>query len=220
MSFFKLCFAVVILSLLPLAGAQAHMVVFEDDMHNISFSYPDTWRRVSKQKPDELIRIVAPANGASCALKMREDHRFSVYSDHHRGALQRQNFAGNFWADYVGIYDNPAVQMINNVGMGRGFGSFALAAYTTPGPINEARSSAMLVSTYQNEVAILDCSTRTDQYSAYHPVFMTIAKSVNHRQTSYDWIYGYYRNFTKDKPLIINNGSVKKRPIDSGHFVY
>lgn len=220
MSFFKLCFAVVILSLLPLAGAQAHLVVFEDDVRNISFSYPDTWRRVSIQKPDELIRIVAPGSAASCALKARDDHRFAVYPARYNGPLQRQNFAGGFWADYVGIYDNPAVQMINNVGMGRGFGSFALAAYTTPGPVNEARSSAMLVSTYQNEVTILDCSTRTEEYRSYHPVFMSIAKSVNHRQTSYDWIYGYYRNFTLDEPLVINNGSIKKRPIGAQHILY
>ncbi len=112
--------------------ARADYFVWQDPKSGLSLSYPDTWAMVSQRQPDEIFSIIAPSSegdDAVCRVRVREDKRYLVYPPHLGRDVQTISYNREFWDDYLNEYDNVELYSNQDGGLGRGYGSFAVAGY-------------------------------------------------------------------------------------------
>ena len=186
--------------------AKADYFVWQDAKTGLSLSYPDTWRQVSHRHPDEIFTIIAPSSegdDAVCRVRAREDRRFLVYPPHLAPDVQKIAYSKDFWDAYLGEYDNVDFYgYMDGAGLGRGFGSFAVAGYDAAlfSPYGDRRGIAG-VSLYNDKAYVVDCSARTTAFSKWQPLFLSIIGSVDFKKTHDELWSGDYRNFSGD-PLM------------------
>jgi ABC-type long-subunit fatty acid transport system fused permease/ATPase subunit len=127
---------------------------------------------------------------------VREDRRYAIFPEYFDSNIQRIAYSQNFWEEYLGEYDNVHIHTVyDNAGLGRGFGSFASASYTTAlGPKMDKRA-LMFVSLYNNKAYIIECSAEQSSYHKWHNSFLSVVKSVDFRKEVNEAKNGYYRNF-------------------------
>lgn len=213
MSLFRiLCVFPLILFAASQQHAKATEFSWKDPMSGASLLYPDTWTQVHNQKPDDVLTIAAPwmrgrDDIALCRMRVREDKRFSIYPVAMSSFVQEDAYNDEFWADYVGEYDNAVInQYRSKQGLGRGFGSMIDFSYiSTYGP-KMARRGMAHVSLYDDKAYIFECSSKASAYEAWHPLFSQILSTVHFKKTIHEHRGGHYRRLDCDKPLHISNG--------------
>lgn len=180
------------------APAKAEIFYWEDAQTHMSFTYPDRWHVRHNQRPDDIYTVGAPGqnNHANCRLRVREDKRFAVFPEYLSSQVARINYNRNFWEEYLGEYDNVEIHTVYpDAGMGRGFGSYAEASYTTAlGPKMDKRA-LMFVSLYNNKAYIVECSAQAQSYHVWHNSFLSLVKSVDFRKEIHQAKNGFYRNY-------------------------
>lgn len=182
--------------------AKADYVVWQDPDTGVSLSWPDNWQIVSNADRDDVITIMPPSGRAhaACRVRAREDMRFAIYPPHLSGAVQHVAYSGDFWTDYLMEYTNPEIlQVYDDAGLGRGFASYALAAYESPvqGPYMNRRA-LMFASLYNGTAYILECSAHEHAFEQWKPMFLSIAKSVDFLKAHHELVTGHYFNFMAD----------------------
>lgn len=179
-------------------SAQAEVFYWEDAVTHMSLTYPDRWHVRHNQRQDDIYTVAAPGvnNHAQCRLRVRSDHRFAVYPEYLADEVARINYNREFWDDYLGEYENVNVHTVyEDAGLGRGFGSYAEASYTTAqGPKMDKRA-LMLVALYNNKAYIVECSAQAQNYPKWHSSFLSLIKSVDFRKEIHQAKNGFYRNF-------------------------
>jgi hypothetical protein len=199
------------------APAKAQEVFYWSDPHTeFSVTFPDEWRQISNQKPDDVLTIAAPGtDNAECRLRRREDRRSVIYPRDFAPEVQRTSYSIDFWEKYLGEYDNAVVNAgRDNAGLGKGFASYADASYlAVVGPRVPMRG-IMLGGVYNDKSYIFECSAAHAAFDQWHPYFLSILKSVDFRAEYSNRTNGYYRPFQNDPDIRIRNA----RPMDT--YIY
>jgi len=182
--------------------AHADYFVWEDPKSGLSLSYPDTWAMVSQRQPDEIFSIIAPSSegdDAVCRVRVRDDKRYLVYPPHMGRDVQTISYNREFWDDYLTEYDNVELYGNHDGGLGRGYGSFAVAGYDGAlfSPYGKRRG-IVSASLYFGKSYIVDCSARTEAFAKWQPLFLSIIGSVDFKKAHDELWSGDYRNFFAD----------------------
>ncbi len=196
---------------------KAEYFVWQDRVSEISFSYPDRWTAIHAQKPDEVIRIVAPGAGdyATCRLRVRDDGRFKIHPPQLAPNIQRVHLSKTFWQQYVNEFEGGVlVSVTDNAGLGQGFASSAEMVFISDvGPRVSKRGFAFATIHY-DRLFIAECSAEASVYEKWHNAFSGILKSVDFAPLYSPYLNGHYRNFSADGNLLIRG---RKRTQD---FIY
>ncbi|HOO50645.1 MAG TPA: hypothetical protein PLK94_05070 [Alphaproteobacteria bacterium] len=182
--------------------AKADYVVWTDVDTGAHVSYPDTWKTINNQQPDDIITLSLPSgeDKAVCRLRAREDRRFVVYPNRFRDEIRDTNFSNNFWEDYTASYENVSmIRQQNEAGLGQGYASMTLISFITPPdePL-EQKAGLMVVTNYGDKVYVAECTSSAMSYKEYHTAFMSFFKTINFKPAYSVTKVGDYRNFLKD----------------------
>lgn len=181
---------------------KADYVVWTDSDTGATVSYPDTWKQINDQQPDDVITLSLPSGNddAECRLRAREDKRFMIYPNRFRDEIRDTNFVDNFWEDYTASYENVhMVRQENKAGLGDGYASMTLITFMTPPdePLSQ-KAGLMAVTNYGNNVYIAECTSTAESYVNYHPMFLSFFKTIDFKPAYSVTKVGEYKNFLKD----------------------
>lgn len=183
-------------------AAKADYFVWSDEKSGVTLSYPDTWKMINNQQPDDVITIALPSGDdkAVCRVRVNKDGRYKIFPNRFDGDIQKISYSQPFWDDYTASFDNVNVHLFREeTGSGKGHGSLELATYASPpDEMPDYRTGLMFVSFYDNASYVTDCSAASNSYSKYHTAFLTFAKSVDFKKTVNELTVGNYRDFLKD----------------------
>ncbi len=192
------------------SSAFADIFYWQDKESKLTLTFPDRWRVVHGQQPDEVLTIMAPGvnDHAGCRMRIRDDKRFTVYPRHLEPQVQRVNFSRKFWEDYVGEFDEAQlIETHDDAGLSYGHAGYAQASFiSTAGPRVEKRA-LMLASVYNGKRYVFECSAEKEAYAKWYRPFLSILKSVQFRQENHRYMDGDYRNFMADAPLYVHGAT-------------
>lgn len=189
------------------SSASAEVFYWRDVDTRVSVSFPDTWRVIHNQKPDDVFTVVAPSDGAMpmCRLRVREDRRFVIYPARFADNIQRVHFSRDFWEQYAGEYQAATLQDVHDdAGLGRGFGSYAHIAFISEAGPRMQRRGVAFAALYNDKAYILECSSEASAFEQWYRPFLSIAKSVDFRKEVHELPGGHYRHFPVDGKVRIN----------------
>lgn len=208
MVFFKRSFILAaVLCVMGVGSAKAEVFFVEDQVNRFTLSFPDLWMTANNQKPDDKLTLVGPGEPdfATCRVRVREDRRFLIYPRKFASNVQKVAYSRDFWNRYLGEYDDVEVDNFREpAGLGKGFGSFTEATYTTAEGTIMRKRGLMFASLYHDRAYIVDCSAEASVYYKWRPAFMSIVKSVDFEKIVHELPSGNYRNFIADPELVIN----------------
>ncbi len=186
--------------------ASADVFQWRDPDTRLTLTFPDTWRRIHNQKPDDIITIAAPGDNAfaTCRMRVREDKRFIIYPRRFAGELQRINYTREFWEGYVGEYAGAEINGVwDQAQLGDGFASYADVSFISAvGPKAQMRG-IMFATVYNGTVYIAECSSEAEAYSSWYEPFLSVVKSVDFRDDYRVKPHQWYRNFLEDDVIRI-----------------
>lgn len=208
-----------LLGLTALAPVVAHADYFfwQDPKTGASLTFPDNWRMINNQKPDDLVTLIGPSQDDRpiCRLRARGDNRFTVYPVWYSGDVQDVAYNRNFWEAYTGEYDNVNLRLYDdNAGIGKAWASMAVATFTEATPKDEdtKRTSQMWSGVYHDDAFVFDCSSTSVSFDKWQPDFTGIAHSVDMRKVIHENVNGHYRDFVTEQKVMthpVMNGDEK-----------
>jgi hypothetical protein len=182
--------------------AKADYAVWTDVHTGTTVSYPDTWKPINNQQPNDFLTLSLPSgeDNAVCRIRADEDKRFMIYPNRLRGDVQQVEFSNNFWDQYTASYDQVNVlRQADGAGLGQGFASIALISYTTPPDEPYAvRAGIMEVANYFDKTYVAECSVAANSYSRWHQSFLSFFKTVTFKKSYHELKVGNHWNFLKD----------------------
>ncbi|MBI1326875.1 MAG: hypothetical protein GC136_04450 [Alphaproteobacteria bacterium] len=194
-------FLLVLLALLPLP-AFADYNVWQDARTGVSLSYPDTWKQINNKLPYGVITLAARTNGepVECALMAEKDARWAMYPAHLRDSVQKFAYNTSVWPKYFG--GRPALKIVRTyepAGLGRGWGTAAIAAYAEhdAAGVPHYRSSLVVMALYNKTAYTADCSAPLGEFERWEPVFRAFMKSIDHKKEVHELTIGEYVDFLK-----------------------
>jgi hypothetical protein len=198
-------------------NARADFYVYADEDHGITASFPDSWKIINNQKPDDVFTVSASGaeDFAQCRVRAREEGRFKIYPKRFDDEIVRSEFDEEFWRKYLAEYDG--VQLFGyqeNTGLGRGHASIAEARFYVPGT-GTPKLGMFSVSFYNNTAYIAECSSAEPAYKARRNSFQSFMKSIDFKKVPHELTGGEYEYYNSNKPSIRVRG-----PKDFGMTVY
>lgn len=180
----------------PIRFTHADYFVWQDPKSGTRLTYPDTWRTINNQKPDDLVTLLGPSSTERpiCRLRARHDGRFTGYPTHFSSDIQHLAYSTEFWNDYTGEYNDITIHDIkDDSGIGKAFASLAVFGFTDAvAKTGQLRSAQVFAGVYFDTAYIFDCSSAAHAFQSWQPEFMSIAKSVNMRGITTASPNGYY----------------------------
>lgn len=208
--------ALLFLTALAPLPAQADYFFWQDPKTGTSLTFPDTWRIINNQKPDDLVTLVGPSQNdyPICRLRARGDNRFTVYPVWYSGDVQDVAYDQKFWNAYVGEYDNVTLRLYDDdAGIGKAWASMAEIDFTsaTPKVADAPRTGLMWAGVYHDDAFVFDCSAASGAFRKWQPDFMGIAHSVDMRKVLHENVNGTRVPFTPGlvMPAPVMNGPDK-----------
>lgn len=215
--FFLPVFLILLLVMAVSAPARAEVFLWQDAETKLAVTYPDTWRLMSGQKPDDAWTVLTPGDDTlgMCRLRIRDDRRFVVYPRRFADSVQRLNYSRNFWEDYINEFDGAALGRVgDNAGLGQGFASYAEVTFIDSTSPQTKKQGLFFASVYNDKAYIFECSAAETAFPAlYHP-FLSVLKSVEFQPEYSARTRGHYRPFPSDPVLRIHG----KKPIDTYEY--
>lgn len=196
---------VLVFSTIPTV-AQAEIFFIEDQDDRFTITFPDLWKKVGNQKPDDKLTILGPDgnNHLICRVRVRPDRRFVIFPHQFDDEIQRIAVSAEFWKNYLGEYNAVYVEEFKDgAGLGRGYAGLVEATYETDSSVPVKKKGIMLASLYHDQLYVVDCSAEESVYLKWRPAFLGIIKSVDFDPVVYEPIHGHYRHFDEDAPVII-----------------
>ena len=196
---------------IAVSTAKADVIVWEDSKNGVTLTYPDDWRRVNNQDADIILTLAAPSGDdhAICKLRVREDKRYLIYPRHMDADVQKLTVNQEFWQNYIVDYYSPVFEIYyDEAGLGRGYGSYALAEFTDSYPGGDMRRRAMMLgSMYNGDIYIMECSAENDAYTQWAKAFLSLARSVDFDKTLHESYAGNYRDFldSEYRPILFRD---------------
>ncbi len=188
--------------LATVSPAKADYFVWSDRESGVTLSYPDTWKMINNQQPDDVITVALPSGDdkAVCRVRVNEDGRYKIFPNQYDDEIQLISYSQPFWDDYNANYDQVKVHMFRDAtALGKGYGSMELITYASPpDEMPDYRTGILFVSFYDNHDYIAECSAAANAYSKYHTAVLTFAKSIDFKKTRHELTVGNYRDFLKD----------------------
>ncbi len=185
-----------------ISAAKADYYVWRDAKSGMSLSYPDSWKIVNNEQPDDVLTIMAPSDRAmaACRVRVRDDLRYSIFPMRYNDEIQQIDFSEAFWKKYLGEYSNPQIStQANGTGLGLGYAGYAEAGYWDQVPGARMQKGAlMFASLFNNHLYVLECSSHYKAFMDWKGDFLAIASSVDFRHIQTPLINGNYRNFLRD----------------------
>lgn len=183
--------------------AKADYAIWTDSETGATVSFPDTWKQINNQQPDDLITLSLPSgeDEAACRLRAREDKRFVIYPNRYRDEIRDTNFTNDFWKDYTASYDQVSmIRQQNEAGLGQGYASMTLISFVTPPDEPMAQKGGLMaVTNYGGRVYIAECTSMAASYPDYHVAFLSFFKTISFKPAySVTKVGDYYHNFLKD----------------------
>lgn len=193
---------------IAMAQTRAHAEIFyvESEEGGFSVTFPDTWKVISNQKPDDKITIAGPGTYefSTCRVRVRQDRRFVIFPSQFDDEIQRLAFSRKFWDDYVGEYDNVNINAFkDNSGLGQGYASMAEVTFDTAEGAIVKKRGLMFASLYHDHLFIVDCSAEESVYDKWRPAFLGIVKSINYEPLRDRYMHGHYRQRDEKDDLVI-----------------
>lgn len=193
--------------------AKAEVFKWQDPDVEVSITFPDDWRRIASQQPDDVITIVAPGDNdhAECRLRVHEDRRFVIYPREYAGEIQRTNYSREFWEKYIGQYRAAVLYNVgDNAGLGDAFASWADVSFISPSGPKVQKRGLIYAGVYNDKAYVLECSAEDAAFSKWYHPFLSVLKSVDMRNEYTTTPNGKYRAFQKDGDLRIHG----RKPLD------
>jgi hypothetical protein len=206
-----LTFALVLMA--GIAPAKADVFVWRDAETKLSLSYPDTWRQIHNQQPNDIFTVAAPGDGeyATCRIRVTEDKRFIIYPRQFADEIQRLNFSRSFWENYVGEFNGATINGVwDNAGFGDGYASFADVSFISSAGPKVQKRGVMFAANYNDQLFVGECSSETSVFVNWSDHFLSFVKSVDFKNEYALFINGWYRGFMSDDVLRIHG----RRPVD------
>jgi hypothetical protein len=178
-------------------AASAEYFVWQDPKTGASLTFPDTWRTINNQKPDDLVTLIGPSRNDRpiCRLRARDDARWLNYPIEYSRDVQHFAYDRDFWIDYTGDYNDVVFDFTkDDAGLGQAFASMVVVNFTDPLPKVDGitRMGQMWAGVYHDTAYILDCSSTRASFIEWQPDFVGIAKSVTLRPVMTQTPHGYY----------------------------
>lgn len=186
--------------------AQAHVFYVENERGDFSASFPDDWRVVNNQKPDDMLTLRLPSEdaGGMCRVRVREDKRFSIYPVRYSASIRDAYFSDEFWGEYLMEFKNAElIGVRSDAGLGRGFASYAQARFEPVVGTEMKKQGLMLASLYGNRLYIAECSAREEMFPLWQDAFLSFVKSIDFKKVDQQIPRGNYRDFV-EPPLKIH----------------
>ncbi|MEK7802752.1 MAG: hypothetical protein AAB276_09900 [Pseudomonadota bacterium] len=183
-------------------AAKADYAVWTDVKTGAKVSFPDTWKQINNQQPNDLITLSLPSGDdkAVCRLRADDERRFLIYPSRFEPDVRDVNFTQEFWDNYTASYDQVnVIRAQHNAGLGRGFASMTLISFVTPPdePRTE-RAGIMAVTNYYDKLYVAECTSGLTSYRDYHQAFLGFFKSINFKKAYTEATVGNYRNFLNE----------------------
>ncbi len=194
-------FSSIAFSSLLIKPSNAEIFFVEDKDNRFSISFPDNWKKISNQKPDDRLSVAAPGkhNYALCRVRTREDRRFVIFPRKFDDAIQKVAFSNEFWDNYLGEYNLVRVDFLKDeAGLGLGHASMVEASYETFEEDIVKKRGIMFASLYHDQLYIVDCSSEASVYQKWRSSFLNIIKSLNFVKVTSERKSGHYRDFMSD----------------------
>ncbi len=191
--------------------SKAETFFVEDQDNRFTVSFPDLWKKVGNQKPDDKLTVVGQGenNFAICRVRVREDRRFVIFPSKFDDAIQRTSFSREFWNNYLGEYNDVDVTYFKDeVGLGFGYASMVEASYETAEGAIVKKRGLMLASLYHDQLYVIDCSSEASVYGKWKPAFMGITKSIDFDKVINEHKNGHYRDFMDDPEVEVRGPKV------------
>ncbi len=191
----------------PVSHASAEVFVWQDPATHLSLSYPDGWRQVSNQQPDDVWTVEAPGENdfASCRMRVRDDRRYVIYPRRFADEIQRVHFGRAFWDSYVGAFDNPVIHyMYDDAGLGDGYAGLIDVSYEANTAGTVQKRGIVFAAVYNDKDYIVECSAEAQAYERWHDAFLSVVKSVDFFDAYHYNTTGEYRPFLNDRQLRIH----------------
>jgi hypothetical protein len=186
--------------------AKADIFFWRDADTKLSLSFPDQWRQIHNQQPDDVFTVAAPGDGefATCRMRVREDARFVIYPRRYAANIQHINYSREFWDAYVGEFAGATINGVwDDAGLGDGFASFADVSFISPIDPKVQKRGLMFATVYNDKAYIAECSSETGAYGNWYKPFLSFVKSVDFRDEYQPGLNGWYRNFQDDPGIRI-----------------
>lgn len=194
-------------------SAAAEVFKWQDPQTKLSITFPDDWRRIGNQQPDDIVTIAAPGanDHAECRIRVREDRRFVIYPRDFADSIQRVNYSFDFWEKYIGAFDGAVINEVrDNGGLGNAFASWADVSFIAPGATKVQKRGIMFAGVYNDHAYIYECSAENEAFMKWYHPFLSVLKSVDMRPEYTANVNGHYRDFQNDPVLRIYG----ERPVD------
>ncbi len=177
--------------------AKADYFVWQDERTGLSASYPDDWKMVNNQQPDDILTLELPSgeDHAHCFIRADNDKRYIIYPNKYRKDVQRVAFSKNFWQLYNSNYTNVQTWAFGDeTGLGKGYASMQLITYQTvpdvPGRMAEGRSGILAVSNYFDKTYLVECSSTQASYDKYAVLFQSFMKTIDFKKAYHELMIG------------------------------
>jgi hypothetical protein len=184
--------------------ARAETFLWRDAENKLSLTFPDQWRQVHNQQPDDVITVAAPGDNefATCRMRVRDDGRFTIYPRKYAANIQHINYSREFWEKYVGEFSGAEINGVwDNAGLGDGFASFADVSFISPIEPKVQKRGLIFATVYNNKAYITECSSEAGAYEHWYKPFLSFVKSVDFRDEYSPRLNAWYRGFQYD-PVI------------------
>lgn len=198
------CFAV--------PSAQASVFKWQAEDRSVSVTFPDTWARISNQKPEDILTISAPGTNdyAGCKISAIDDARYMIYPASLGSAVQHVYASKSMWKDYYEKrYARPAIHAVyDDASLDEGNASIAYMSYDTAVGMKMRKRGVALASYYGDKLFIVECSAQEASYDKWHAKFMDFMHAVDLRHYTNDALSGFYRDFIADCGVKIKGISI------------
>ncbi len=202
---------------IPSVSVQASIFFIEDKDDRFTISFPDLWKKVGNQKPDDKLTFTGPGqyDFAGCRVRVNKDRRFVIYPSKFDDEIQRTAVSDEFWDDYLSAYNDVTISRFSdNAGLGFGHASFVEASYETAEGAAVKKRGLMFASLYHDQLYVVDCASEQSVYHKWRPTFLSIVKSVDFGKVTSERKNGHYRGFMDDAPVEVNG----PKPFDKYKF--
>lgn len=200
-----------ILAAFGVSSAQASVYYWQSSDKRLEVSFPDSWKRVNNQLPNDILTLVAPGqyDYATCKISKTEDERFKIYPARYSQNIQKLYVSKDMWQSYFDSQINPVIHEVrDHVMLGYGDASMVYASYETASGPKMIKRALGFASLYGENLYKVECSAQEAAYSKWHSSFLSFMRGVNLLPPPNHAVNGYYRNFIGDSDLHVKGDTV------------
>ncbi len=181
--------------------AHADYYLWEDSRSGITLSFPDSWQMGSAIDPSTIIRLKAPAPAehyTTCRVRTQEDRRYLSYPPINDETVHQVAYGGHYLKSHVETYrESRLLNFGKEAALGNGPASYAVFDYKKHLEEREFidMRKIVFVSFKYKTVTFFECESNVGEFKKWYPIFLSIAKSIDHPRIHHELSNGNFRFF-------------------------